>query len=83
LTSLEELLAELGVSHAMLRHRFESLLRAIAPAHQDREVRELAGASFVLGASTRIVEAGFPPARSVPPRDWLSVLRTHHRRRNA
>lgn len=77
LTSLEELLEELGVSHGVLRDRFESLLRAITPANQDREFRELAGASFVLGASARIVEAADPPSRSVPPLGWRAALKTH------
>jgi hypothetical protein len=76
LTSLEELLGELGVSHGVLRNRFESLLRTIPTANQNREFRELAGASFVLGASTRIVEAAAPARRSAPPPSWLTALRT-------
>ena len=79
LTSLEELLAELGVSHSLLRIRFESLLRTIPTANQNREFRELAGASFVLGASARIVEAAAPAARSTPPPGWLAALRTPRR----
>ena len=77
LTSLEELLGELGVSHGVLRNRFEGLLRVIAPANQSRDFRELAGASFVLGASARIVEAADPPGRSVPPPGWLAALKAH------
>jgi hypothetical protein len=79
LTSLEELLGELGISHGVLRSRFESLIRTIATADQNRELRELAGASFVLGASARIVEATKPPGRSVPPPGWLAALKTHRR----
>ena len=79
LTSLEDLLAELGVSHGVLRIRFESLLRTIPTANQNREFRELAGASFVLGASARIVEAAAPAARSAPPPGWLAALRTPRR----
>ena len=60
LTSLKDLLGELGVSHGVLRNRFESLLRTDPTANQNREFRELAGASFVLGASARIVEAAAP-----------------------
>ena len=75
LTSLEELLGELGISHGVLRTRFESLIRSIATANQNRELRELAGASFVLGASARIVEATLPPGRTVPPPGWLAALR--------
>ena len=67
LTSLEELLGELAVSHAGLRIRFESFLRTISPADQNRAFRELAGASFVLGAAARIVEATEPPGRNVRP----------------
>jgi hypothetical protein len=81
LTSLEGLLGELGVSHGVLRNRFESLLRTIPTANQNREFRELAGASFVLGASARIVEATAPPGSSVPPPGWLAALRTPRRRR--
>lgn len=67
LTSLEELLGELAVSHAGLRIRFESFLRTISPADQNRAFRELAGASFVLGAAARIVAATEPPGRNVRP----------------
>ena len=80
LTSLEDLLGELGVSHSVLRNRFESLLRTIPTANQNREFRELAGASFVLGASARIVEAAAPAGRSAPPPGWLAALRTLRRR---
>src|SRR6476659_7095367 len=75
LTSLEDLLAELGISHGVLRIRFESLLRTIPSANQNREFRELAGASFVLGASARIVEVITPPGSSAPPPGWLAALR--------
>jgi hypothetical protein len=80
LTSLEGLLGELGVSHEVLRSRFESLLRTIPAANQNHEFRELAGASFVLGAAARIVEAATPPGRSAPPPGWLAALRTRTRR---
>ncbi len=83
LTSLEELLGDLDISHDALRSRFESLLRAIAPASQNREFRELAGASFVLGAAARIVEAADPPGKHAPPPGWLAALKTHRRRRSA
>jgi hypothetical protein len=76
LTSLEKLLGELAVSHAALRIRFESFLRTISPADQNRAFRELAGASFVLGAAARIVEATEPPGRNVRP-----LGGSHHSRR--
>jgi hypothetical protein len=79
LTSLEQLLAELGVSQPVLRSRFESLIRAVATANQSRDFRELAGASFVLGAAARIVEAAAAPNRSLPPPGWLAMLKTHLR----
>jgi hypothetical protein len=62
LTSLEELLWELGVSHEALRARFESFFRTVSPADQSRAFRELAGAAFVLGAAARIIEAAEPPS---------------------
>jgi hypothetical protein len=77
LTSLEELLGELGVSHEALRTRFESFFLTISPADQSQAFRELAGASFVLGAAARIVEAAEPPVRNVRPLDGA-----HHSRRN-
>jgi hypothetical protein len=80
--SLEELLAELGMSHGALLSRFESLVRIVAPANQHREFRELAGASFVLGASARIIEAAAPPAGSVPPPRWVGALKAYQRRRS-
>jgi hypothetical protein len=67
LTSLEQLLGDLGISHEELRIRFESFLRTISPPVQIRAFRELAGASFVLGAAARIVEAAEPPVRNVRP----------------
>jgi hypothetical protein len=67
LTSLEELLGELGVSHEALRTRFERVLDTVSPADQSRAFRELAGASFVLGAAARIVEAAEPPVANVRP----------------
>ena len=76
LTSLEQLLQELGVSQPLLRSRFESLIRTVATANQNRDFRELAGASFVLGAATRILEAA-APSRSLPPPGWLATLKTH------
>jgi hypothetical protein len=76
LTSLEELLVELGVSHEALRARFESFLNTVSPADQSRAFRELAGASFVLGAAARIVEAAEPPVRNVRP-----LGGSHHSRR--
>jgi hypothetical protein len=77
LTTLEQLLDELDISQGTLRSRFESLVRKSATANANREFRELAGASFVLGASTRIVEAASPPGRNAPPPRWLAALRAH------
>jgi hypothetical protein len=79
LTSLEQLLGELGVSQPVLRGRFESLIRTVTTASQNRQFRELAGASFVLGAATRIVEATATTGRSVPPPGWLATIKTHLR----
>ncbi len=79
LTSLERLLAELGVSQPVLRGRFESLIRTVATANQNRDFRELAGASFVLGAAARIVEAAAAPGRGVPPPGWLATLKARLR----
>jgi hypothetical protein len=79
LTSLEQLLAELGVSQPVLRSRFESLIRTVTTANQSRDFRELAGASFVLGAATRILEAAVAPGRSLHPPGWLATLKTHLR----
>lgn len=79
LTSLEQLLGELCVSHDELRNRFEGLLRTIPAANQNREFRELAGAAFVLGASARIVEAADPPAKSAAPPGWRAAIRAHRR----
>ena len=78
LTSLERLLAELGVSQPVLRGRFESLIRTVATAKKSRDFRELAGASFVLGAAARIVESAVAPGR-VPPPGWLATLKMHLR----
>ena len=78
LTSLEQLLKELGVSQPLLRSRFESLIRTVATANQNRDFRELAGASFVLGAAARILEAA-TPSKSLPPPGWLATLKTHLR----
>ncbi len=79
LSSLEQLLGELGVSQAVLRSRFESLIRTVTTAKQNRQFRELAGASFVLGAAARIVEATATTGRSIPPRSWLATIKTHLR----
>ena len=79
LTSLEQLLGQVGVSQPVLRGRFESLIRTIPTASQNREFRELAGASFVLGAATRIIEAADPPASSVPPPGLLATIKAHLR----
>ena len=79
LTSLEGLLAELGVSQPVLRSRFESVIRIVATAKQNRDFRELAGASFVLGAAARILEAAVAPSKSLPPPGWLATLKTHLR----
>ena len=79
LTSLDELLKELGVSQPILRSRFESLIRTVATANQNRDFRELAGASFVLGAAARILEAAVAPSKSLPPPGWLATLKTHLR----
>ena len=66
LTSLEQLLTELGVSQPVLHSRFESLIGTVPTANQNRDFRELAGASFVLGAAARIVEAAVAPGREPP-----------------
>jgi hypothetical protein len=79
LTSLEQLLGQLGVSQAELRSRFESLVRTVATASGNREFRELAGASFVLGAAARIIEATVSPGRSIPPPEWLATIKAHLR----
>ncbi len=79
LTSLEELLTKLGVSQPELYRRFESLIRTVATANQNREFRELAGASFVLGAAARILEAATAPGSSVPPPGWIASIKTHLR----
>jgi hypothetical protein len=68
LSSLELLLGELGVSHGQLRNRFESLICTNATADQNQAFLELAGASFVLGASARIIEAADARGVSVRPR---------------
>jgi hypothetical protein len=79
LTSLEQLLGEIGVSQPVLRSRFESLIRTVPMANQSREFRELAGASFVLGASARIVEATVAPNRRLEPHGWLATIKAHLR----
>jgi hypothetical protein len=79
LTSLEQLLGQLGLSQAELRARFESAIPSVATAKQSRAFRELAGASFVLGAASRIVEAAAPPVRSVPSPGWLAAIKAHLR----
>ena len=79
LTSLEALLTELGVSQPVLRSRFDGLLRTAPMANQNRGFRELAGASFVLGAAARIVEATVAPGRSIPTPGWLATIKTHLR----
>jgi len=79
LTSLEQLLGELGVSQPVLRSRFESLIRTVTIASQNRQFRELAGASFVLGAAARIIEAATPTDRSVPPPGLLATIKAHLR----
>lgn len=65
LTSLEQLLDELGVSQGELRARFESATRPMATATENRGFLELAGASFVLGAAARIVELALAPDSSL------------------
>jgi hypothetical protein len=79
LSSLEQLLGQLGVSQRELRNRFESMVRTVAAANRNREFRELAGASFVLGAAARIVEATVAPGKSVPPPGWLAAIKAHLR----
>lgn len=79
LTSLEQLLKELGVSQPTLHSRFESLFRTVATANQNHDFRELAGASFVLGAAARILEAATTPSKSLSPPGWLATLKTHLR----
>jgi hypothetical protein len=79
LTSLERLLSEIGVSQPALRSRFDSLFRLVTASHQTREFRELAGASFVLGAAARILEAATAADGTVPPRGFLATLKAHLR----
>jgi hypothetical protein len=55
LTSLEQLLSELGTSQRQLRNRFVSVIDTSVPASQSRPFAELAAASFLLGASAHIV----------------------------
>jgi hypothetical protein len=78
-TSLDELLAKLGVSQPELRRRFESLLRTIPTAAGNRAFRELAGASFVLGAAARILEAATATGGSVPPVGWIASIKMYLR----
>ena len=79
LTSLERLLAEVGVSQPALRNRFDNVFRLVVTPRDSREFRELAGASFVLGAATRILEAAVASNGSVPPSGLLATLKTHLR----
>ena len=79
LRSLAQLLAQLGLTHAALRTRFESTIPSVPTAKQNRAFRELAGASFVLGAAARIVEAAGPPVKSVPSPGWLATIKAHLR----
>lgn len=79
LTSLERLLAQIGVSQPALRSRFDSQFRLVPTPHQTREFRELAGASFVLGGAARILEAVTAADGTVPPPGFLATLRTHLR----
>ena len=79
LTSLEQLLGQLGLSQAELRTRFESTIPIVGPAKESRAFRELAGASFVLGAASRIVEAAAPPVKSAPSPGWLAAIKAHLR----
>ena len=77
LTSLEELLGEFGMSHEALRIQFENFVRTMSPTDQNRAFRELAGASFVLGAAARIVEAAQPAVRNIRP-----LGGSHHSKRD-
>ena len=79
LTSLEQLLGQLGLSQAELRTRFESTIPIVGLAKESRAFRELAGASFVLGAASRIVEAAAPPVKSAPSPGWLAAIKAHLR----
>jgi hypothetical protein len=79
LTSLERLLIEIGVSQPALRSRFDTLFRLVATPHPTRGFRELAGASFVLGAAARILEATVPSKGAVPPPGFLATIKTHLR----
>jgi hypothetical protein len=79
LTSLEQLLGQLGLTQVELRARFENLIRPLPTATQSRAFRELAGASFVLGASSRIVEAAAPRVRSAPSNRWFAAIKAHLR----
>jgi hypothetical protein len=77
LTSLDDLLRDLGLSEEgdELRTHFDDILAAessntnlhLKNRAERRMFRELAGASFVLGASTRILElASLAPAGETP-----------------
>jgi hypothetical protein len=79
LTSLQQLLEHLGLSQPELRAHFERLIRPLSTANQSRAFRELAGAAFVLGASSRIVEATTPPVRSAPSNRWIAAIKAHLR----
>jgi len=79
LTSLQQLLEHFGLSQPELRAHFERLIRPLSTANQSRSFRELAGASFVLGASARIIEATIPPVRSAPSNRWIAAIRAHLR----
>jgi len=79
LTSLERLLAEIGISQPALRSRFDSLLRLVGTSQRTREFRELAGASFLLGAAARILEAALASDGAVPPPGFLATLKAHLR----
>ena len=79
LASLERLLAEIGVSQPALRSRFDSLSRLVATSQPTREFRELAAASFVLGAAARILEAVVTSSAAVPPPGFLTAFKTYLR----
>lgn len=66
LTSLEQLLSELGTSQRQLRNRFDSVIDTPVPASQSRPFAELAAASFLLGASAHIVQVANRPDNDSP-----------------
>jgi hypothetical protein len=78
LTSLEQLLGELGMSQGDLRNRFDSLIGTSAPASQSPAFAELAAAAFVLGASGHILEAAAGSDFTLPASSAAQIEPTSH-----